>query len=140
MRCSVEVISCLHSLGRHSRPVRKGVFTSLSPPCHYWSIAFPIVKMKTILCTAQLSHCGVALSRLSDKLWVPTRILSPLSTQLTKGLWPFVPADTTILLTVSGTSLQCPREAVSSSLGEQGSSLVLGEEDPGYDDADLSTV
>lgn len=38
------------------------------------------------------------------------------------------------------TSLQCPREAVSSSLGEQGSSLVLGEEDPGYDDADLSTV
>ncbi|KAK2503945.1 hypothetical protein MC885_018540 [Smutsia gigantea] len=38
------------------------------------------------------------------------------------------------------TSLQCPRDAVSSSLGEQGSSLVLGQEDPGYDDAELSTV
>ncbi|XP_073079228.1 antigen WC1.1 [Manis javanica] len=38
------------------------------------------------------------------------------------------------------TSLQCPREAVSSSLGEQGSLLVLGQEDPGYDDAELSTV
>uniref|UniRef100_A0A8C8ZU87 SRCR domain-containing protein n=1 Tax=Prolemur simus TaxID=1328070 RepID=A0A8C8ZU87_PROSS len=52
----------------------------------------------------------------------------------------FVTTETRILLTVSGIFLLSPKEADNSSMEEKGSSLVLSQEDPEYDDVELSIM